>query len=160
MSQIQIICSKPGIRRNGIENPASAIYPADRWTPEQIQAFEADPAFIVQEVGSGGVKLTGVDFDTAVAAEVQKQVEALTVALQTSFNAKVAEAASERLANLQADHDNTLDALGKKLDAAEAEILALKTTPAPAPTAEPVSDKSGTEAVVAEPEKPKTTPKK
>ncbi|MBB3947220.1 hypothetical protein GGQ73_003186 [Rhizobium skierniewicense] len=159
MSQIQIICSKPGIRRNGIENPASAIYPADRWTPEQLQAFKADPAFIVQEVGSGGVKLTGVDFDTAVAAEVQKQVEGITSALQTSFNAKVAEAATERVANLQADHDNALDALGKKLEAAEAEILILKAAPAPAPTTAPVSDASGTEPV-AEPEKAKTAPKK
>lgn len=126
MSQIQIICSKPGIRRNGIEHPASAIYPADRWTPGQLKAFNDDPAFIVQEVGSGGVKLTGVDFDTAVAAEVQKQVEALSTALQTSFNAKVTEAATERLANAKAEHDNAMDDLGRKLQAAETEIATLK----------------------------------
>ncbi|MDR6102790.1 seryl-tRNA synthetase [Agrobacterium larrymoorei] len=126
MSQIQIICSKPGIRRNGIEHPASAVYSSDRWTPAQLQAFQEDPAFIVQEVATGGVRLSGSDFDNAVAAAVTLQVQEKATELQATFNEKVEEAANERLAAAKAAHDNAIDGLGKKLDKANDRIKELE----------------------------------
>ena len=122
MSKIQIICSKPGLRRNGKEHPASAIYDAGHWTEAQLDAFRADQLFVVQTVGAGGVELSGTDFDAAVAAKVE---EAKT-ALQDTFNTTVANAVAEKLAMAKAEHDNAIDAAGKKLAAAEARVKELE----------------------------------
>lgn len=126
MSKIQIICSIPGIRRNGIEHPAQAIYDAGRWSEKQLEAFRADPAFIVQEVSDGGTALSGSEFDTAVAAEVRKQVETITAGMQATFNNAVTTAVNEKLADIEVAHDNAMDALGKKLKAAEEKVAALE----------------------------------
>lgn len=126
MSKIQIICSKPGIRRNGIEHPAQAVYDADRWTTKELDAFRADPAFIVQEVAGKAVEVSIAAIEQAVNARVEIERKKL----EDSFNRTVADAVAEKLADTKAEHDNAIDALGKKLQAAEAEIATLKSAQA------------------------------
>lgn len=116
MSKIQIICSKPGIRRNGIEHPAQAVYDAGHWTEEQLAAFRADPAFIVQEAAGSAVS------SDDILAAVNARVEIERRKLQDSFNQAVADAVAEKLADTKAEHDNSIDALGKKLQAAEVRL--------------------------------------
>lgn len=102
MSKIQIICSSPGLRRNGIEHQASAVYDEGRWTEKQLDVFRADPAFIVQQVAAdGGVGLSGLDFDEAVNKKVAEKIEALSSALQSSFEVAVADKARERIEALE-----------------------------------------------------------
>lgn len=127
MPKIQIICSSPGIRRNGIEHPASAIYDADRWSDKQLQAFRDDPAFIVQEVAEGGVKLSGKDSDAAVAAKVKEQVEKIAQGLQDTFETKVNEKVAEKLADATADHDKEITDLKAELAAAQTKVAELET---------------------------------
>ncbi|UXS52587.1 hypothetical protein FY148_07965 [Agrobacterium tumefaciens] len=122
MTKIQIICSKPGIRRNGAEHPAQAIYDAGHWTEKQLDAFRADPAFIVQEVTGKAVELSSADIEQTVNARVEIERQKL----QESFNQTVTDAVAEKLADTKAAHDNAIDALGKKLQAAETEIATLK----------------------------------
>ncbi|OVE88000.1 hypothetical protein B7W89_18945 [Agrobacterium tumefaciens] len=138
MSKIQIICSKPGIRRNGVEHPAQALYEPGRWTDTELDAFRADPAFIVQEVSGKAVEVSSADIETAVAARVEIERQKL----QDSFNRTVADAVAEKLADTKAEHDNTIDTLGKKLQAAQAEIATLKSVQA----TDSESQQSGTEA--------------
>lgn len=139
MSKIQIICSKPGIRRNGIEHPAQAVYDAGHWTEKELAAFRADPAFIVQEVAGKAVEVSSAAIEQAVNARVEIERQKL----QDSFNKTVADAVAEKLADTKAEHDNAIDALGKKLKKAEEEVAVLKA----AQNAAPVSDQqSGTEA--------------
>ncbi len=120
MSKIQIICSKPGIRRNGIEHPAQAVYDAGHWTEEQLAAFRADPAFIVQEAAGSAVS------SDDILAAVNARVEIERRKLQDSFNQAVADAVAEKLADVKANHDNAMDELGKKLKAAEEKVAALE----------------------------------
>ncbi len=47
MKPIEIICSSPGMRRNGVTHPARKTYPADHWSEAQLAAFDADPAFTI-----------------------------------------------------------------------------------------------------------------
>lgn len=47
---IQIVCKRPGFRRAGIAHPASAVYPTDKFTAEQLKALKAEPMLIVTEV--------------------------------------------------------------------------------------------------------------
>lgn len=118
MSKIQIICSKPGIRRNGVEHPAQAVYDAGRWTEKELEAFRADPAFIVLEAADS----TSASDDIKLAALVEIERKKL----EASFNKAVADAVAEKLADAKANHDNAMDELGKKLLAAENEIATLK----------------------------------
>lgn len=137
MSKIQIICSKPGIRRNGVEHPAQAVYDAGHWTEEQLSAFRADPAFIVQEAAGSAVS------SDDILAAVDARVEIERQKLQDSFNQAVADAVAEKLADTKAELDNAIDALGKKLKKDEEEVAMLKA----AQNAAPVPDQqSGTEA--------------
>lgn len=122
MSKIQIICSKPGIRRNGIEHPAQALYDLDRWTKRELDAFRADPAFIVQEVSGTTVEASTIDIEATIAARVEIE----RTKLQETFGTAVKDAVAEKLATAKAEHDNAMDALGKKLTAAENEIATLK----------------------------------
>ncbi|KQY45348.1 hypothetical protein ASD46_09525 [Rhizobium sp. Root491] len=126
MSKIQIICSKPGIRRNGIEHPAQAVYDAGHWTEEQLAAFRADPAFIVQE--AAGSAASSDDISAAVSARVEIERRKL----QESFNQAVADAVADKLADAKANHDNAMDELGKKLKAAEGKVAALEAAQAAA----------------------------
>lgn len=132
MSKIQIICSIPGLRRNGVVHAAQATYEPGHWTEEQLEAFDADPAFIVQEVSDGGTALSGSEFDAVVAAEVKRQVETIAAGMQASYNNTVTTAVNEKLADIEVAHDNAMDALGKKLKAAQDEIAALKAAQKPA----------------------------
>jgi len=111
-SKIQIICTKPGMRRNGIEHPASAIYAANHWSEDELKAFVADPSFMVQPVASDGVQVESEDIEAAVVA----RVEVAKAALQADFDA-----AKEKL---QADFARTVkEAVDEKLDAAKAEAV-------------------------------------
>lgn len=140
MSKIQIICSIPGIRRNGIEHPAQAIYEPGRWTENEIKAFEADPAFIVQEVHGKAAEVSSADIENALAARVEIERQKL----QASFNQAVADAVAEKLADAKAEHDNAMDVLGKKLKAAEDKVAVLEAAHMQASASE--SHQSGTEA--------------
>jgi bisphosphoglycerate-dependent phosphoglycerate mutase len=116
--KVQIICSSPGMWRNGIQHSASEFYPADRWTEEQIARFKADPAFTVREVDENAENtLTETDFNLRVDAEVKRQTTAKIAELQSQFAASVSEAVKEKTASLKAEHDNAIDALGKELQA-------------------------------------------
>ncbi len=127
MSKIQIICSSPGIRRNGIEHPASAVYDADHWSDTQLQAFRDDPAFIVQDVAEGGISLSDNDIDANIAAKVNVQVEKITQGLQASFQNAVTEKAADQLADLKADYDQQLLDLKAELTTAQTKVTELET---------------------------------
>lgn len=127
MTKVQIICSSPGMRRNGIEHPASAFYDADHWTVDQLRAFDRDPAFTVREVDEAAENvMTATDFQLAVDAEVKRQVDVLKDSLQTGFANAVKDAVAEKTAELKADHDNAMDKAGKDLAAANDKIGALE----------------------------------
>ncbi len=116
MSKIQIICTQPGIRRNGVKHPASAVYDDDHWTEDQLKAFRADRAFVVQEVSGDGIKLSGGD----ISAEVDRRLALKINELQAGFDKAVSDAVDEKLATSKANADNTIDDLGRKLaDATE-----------------------------------------
>ena len=132
MSKIQIICSSPGIRRNGIEHPASAIYDADRWSDKQLKAFRDDPAFIVQEVAEGGVQLSGADVDASIAAKVKEQVEKISQGLQAAFETTVSEKVAEKLADVTADRDKEITDLKAELAAAQTKVAELEASAASA----------------------------
>jgi hypothetical protein len=115
MSQIQIICTSPGMRRQGIVHTASAIYEEGHWTEAQLQAFKDDPSFIVQPVGQGGVQLSGDDFEAAVAARVTEQLTKVQDALQVTFETAVTEKAKERVERLQSEHATAVADLNQKI---------------------------------------------
>ncbi|NLS00185.1 hypothetical protein HGP17_25450 [Rhizobium sp. P38BS-XIX] len=122
MPKIQIICTQPGIRRNGVTHPATAIYDDGHWTEQQLKAFREDKAFIVQQVTGDGLKAS----NEAIAAEVARLVALKADELQAGFNTAVANAVAEKLATITAASDNTIDDLGKKLDAANGTIADLQ----------------------------------
>ena len=138
MSKIQIICSIPGLRRNGVVHPAQETYEPGHWTEDQLKAFEADPAFIVQEVHGKAAEVSSADIEQAVKARVEIERKKL----EDKFNQAVADAVADKLADTKAAHDNAIDELGKKLLAAETEIAALKSVQANGSE----SQQSGTEA--------------
>lgn len=51
MTNIRLICHRPGFRRCGIAHEASKVWPGDRWSDEQLEIFDNDPQF---EVLTGG----------------------------------------------------------------------------------------------------------
>lgn len=116
--KIQIICTTPGMRRNGVKHPATAFYKEGHWTEEQLAAFKADPAFTVREVGEGENVQTEDDFQQRVNDAVQVLVEGKIAELQTAFDQAVAEKAKEKIDELQAEHDKVVVDLNAKLDAA------------------------------------------
>lgn len=125
--KIQIICSSPGIRRNGIAHPASAFYDEDHWSEKELAAFDADPAFTVRSVDDAmeNVK-SDTDFALAVDAEVDKRVKAKAVELQASFNQAVEDAVTEKTATIKAEADKAIDDLGMQLKAATDKIAELE----------------------------------
>lgn len=138
MTKVQIICSSPGMRRNGIVHPASEFYPVDRWSETELERFRADPAFTVREVDETAENtMTDADFQLRVDTEVKRQVDALKDSLQAGFANDVKDAVAEKTAELKANHDNAMDALGKQLKTANeaAEDLQAKLAAAPKPVA-------------------------
>lgn len=125
----QIICTRPGMRRMGVEHPASDTYDEGHWSAEQLDAFRADPAFVVQEIDENAVVTRGPEFDQAVAEEVSKQVADKYMAMQLSFSTAVKDAAAE---NVSMAEDATAVA-NAKVAALEAEITELKAAAAKAP---------------------------
>jgi hypothetical protein len=126
---IQIICTSPGMRRNGMRHPASAFYPADRWSEEQLAAFDRDPNFFVRPVDEAENVQTETDFEMRVAAEVEKRVAEKENALALVFEGAVARKAEEKIEELQV-----------KIGDLEAQLKA-KDTPEPASTAKPTAVK-------------------
>lgn len=127
--KIQIICTKPGMRRNGIEHPQSQTYEPDRWTETELMAFRSDPSFIVQEIEGDGSLTRGPEFDAAVDDAVKRLLEERVAQMQASFAQAVQDAATEKVKEkaeqLQAAHKAELAAikaenteLQAKLDAA------------------------------------------
>lgn len=116
--KIQIICTTPGMRRNGTKHPASAFYKEGDWTEEQLAAFRADPAFTVRVVGEGENVQTEDDFQQRVNDAAQVLVEGKIAELQTAFDQAVAEKTKEKIDELQAEHDKVVVDLTAKLDAA------------------------------------------
>lgn len=104
-SKVTIICREPGMRRNGITNPAKAVYDADRWTAQELSAFRADPNF---EVIDGEVE------DNATLGSEKAKV--------TKLQAQIAEL-SKSVSDLTAERDNLASekaALQDQLDQAKA----------------------------------------
>lgn len=125
--KIQIICSSPGMRRNGVEHPASAFYEDGHWTEAQLDAFRADPAFVVREVdGTTENTQTDADFQLKVDAEVARQMQLQSEALQKSFKKAVEDAVDGKVAKLKGEQETALEAAGKKLAAAEASAADLQ----------------------------------
>lgn len=112
--KIQIICTSPGMRRNGVEHPASALYAPDRWSEAELGAFRADPNFVVREVSGAESVTTDTDIELRIEAEVEKRLKDKADALQASFDAAVTEKAKERVEALEA----TVSELTTKLEAA------------------------------------------
>ncbi len=115
-TKIQIICTRPGMRRHGVEHPAKATYELDRWTEEQLDAFRADPSFHVNEIDDSGVVTRGDDFDKAVADAVDSRVKAIGDQMSAKFNEAVAAAAAEKA-----------EAAEAKVKALEAKVAELQT---------------------------------
>lgn len=113
--KIQIICTSPGMRRNGIAHPATAFYDKGHWTEEQIAAFRADPNFTVREADENENTQTADDFEARVKAEVDARVQAKTDELAKSFDQAVSDAVAERM-----------DAAGKALNAEQEKVKALE----------------------------------
>ncbi|PCI03853.1 MAG: hypothetical protein COB78_05725 [Hyphomicrobiales bacterium] len=68
MSNIRLICHRPGFRRLGIAHEASKVWPADRWTDEQLTIFDNDRQF---EVLTGGdVKIEPDDAVVPIEVEI------------------------------------------------------------------------------------------
>ncbi|QHW25650.1 hypothetical protein GYN07_15450 [Rhizobium leguminosarum bv. viciae 248] len=127
MTKVQIICSSPGMRRNGIVHPASAFYDADRWSETELERFDADPAFTVRVVDETAENVkTDTDFRLAVDTEVARQVDALKASLEAGFANAVKDAVIEKTAQLKAEHDNAMDKAGKSLVAANDKITTLE----------------------------------
>ena len=118
MSKIQIICSIPGLRRNGVAHPAQKTYEPGHWTEDQLEAFKADPAFFVQELADNAVEVSSADIENAVITRVEIERRKL----EDSFNKAVADAVAEKIAETKAAHDNAIDALGKKLEASQVRV--------------------------------------
>ncbi len=130
MAKIQIICSSPGMRRMGKVHPASAIYPAETWTGEQLDAFRADPAFTIREVSETENVQTDDDFEIRVANEVETRLEAKVAELQRTFDQAVTDKAQERVDELEAKVAD----LTAQLEAAKATLTAAAATEAKSTT--------------------------
>lgn len=124
--KIQIICSKPGKRRSGKTHPASAFYQDGDWTADEIAAFEADPDFVIREVGDDENFTTLDDFRIAVDQEVKRLLDIEKDKLQATFDQALKEAVANKTASLKSEYDNALDAAGKDLADANARIEALE----------------------------------
>jgi hypothetical protein len=143
--KIQIICSSPGMFRNGTRHPASAFYDEGHWSDQQLAAFQADPAFTIREVDDAAENVnTDADFALAVANEVDRQVAEKKSALQGSFDTAVKEAVADAVAAIKADAETASDDAAKQLKAANDKIAdleaQLKAAPKPA-TTKPVASK-------------------
>lgn len=127
MTKVQIICSSPGMRRNGVVHPASAFYDADRWSETELERFDADPAFTVRVVDETAESvMTDTDFQLAVDTEVKRQVDILKDSLQAGFANAVKDAVADKTAELKAELDNAMDKAGKDLVAANGKITNLE----------------------------------
>jgi len=118
----QIICTRPGMRRMGVEHPASATYDDGHWSAKQLDAFRADPAFVVQEIDENAVVTRGPEFDQAVADEVSKQLLDKGKAMQAAFDSAVKDAAAEKVSPAE----DATAAANARVAALETEITELK----------------------------------
>ena len=127
-AKIQIICTTPGMRRNGVEHPQTATYEIGRWTDDELKAFRADANFIVQEIDDEAVVTKSAEFDQAVRAEVEKvdarYRAAFEDAVKSAVEAKLKEPNPEMLA--MADGIKERDDKIKQLEADLAAATAAK----------------------------------
>lgn len=47
---IKIACKRPGFRRCGMEHPAEATYPDNKFTAAQLRELKAEPMLVVVEI--------------------------------------------------------------------------------------------------------------
>ncbi|MBB4122919.1 hypothetical protein [Martelella radicis] len=147
-SKITIICRNPGMRRAGIKHPASATYPATKFSKTELDAFRADPAFEVID-GEAPAATTMVAL-AAAKDEAKANADALEKAkgeLKDS-NASL-EAARNELKEALADNDT----LRTDLAARQTEIEGLKKQVADLEAANQAQKETAEKAA-------KTTPKK
>lgn len=130
MAKIQIICSSPGMRRNGTTHPASAFYDVGHWTETQIAAFKADPAFTVREVTDGDTGTSEADFDLRVKTEVERLLSEKANQLQAAFDQAVSGKVAEQLAPIKADYEQQIADLKTQLGVANAALAAAPQAPA------------------------------
>ena len=110
--KITIICSRPGMRRAGMEHPAKASYAADKFSDEQLELLKGDPNFQVLE---GEAKTDTDEASGLLLAEATAQITALEEQLSSKdaeIDALKAEAAKS------AKEIKALEAKLKKLEAA------------------------------------------
>ncbi|WP_319519640.1 hypothetical protein [uncultured Martelella sp.] len=98
--KITIICRNPGMRRAGIKHPASATYPATKFSKTELDAFRDDPAFEVID-GEAPDATT-----TAALAAAQAEIREKSTALD-----KALDELRDKSATLEAVRDELKDAL-------------------------------------------------
>lgn len=125
MSHVQIICTKPGMRRNGIEHPASAIYGEGHWSETELEAFRADPSFIVQPVAREGVQVGNGDIEAAVEARVKIVSEELQAKFSKAVADQVAEKLDETVTKALKEPQEQIATLRAELEAANGKVSAL-----------------------------------
>lgn len=113
---IQIVCTVPGLRRNGVSHARVANYSVGDWTKEQLDAFKADPAFIVTEHDG--------DLSTAQNSAIEQALQAQAAA----SNAAMAEAEAKLLESqtVIGGLEKERDDLKAALASSEAEVTRLK----------------------------------
>lgn len=129
-NKIQIICSSPGMRRNGVTHPASAFYDEGHWTKEQLTAFKADPAFTIREVTGGDTGTTQTDFELRVKSEVERLSAEKANLLQAAFDQAVTDKVAEQIGQIKADYEQQITDLKKQLETANAALAAAPQAPA------------------------------
>lgn len=79
MSEYHVLCTRPGLRRGGRENPGHAVYQAGDHTPEQLHALLDEPAIVVvigRRLDAGGIDALTPPADPAAAAGRQAKGKA------------------------------------------------------------------------------------
>jgi len=119
--KITIICRQPGMRRAGVQHPASATYPADRWSKEQLKAFRDDASFEVID-GEAPAATTQAAL-IAVREELKGKDDALKSATDEMASLK---AELEKAQGNLDDRTQEIEGLKKTVSERDAEIKALK----------------------------------
>ncbi|SOC83116.1 hypothetical protein SAMN05421890_1561 [Ensifer adhaerens] len=130
VQKIQIICSSPGMRRNGVTHPASAFYDEGHWTEKQMEAFKADPAFTIREVTDGDTGTTEADFELRVKSEVERLSAEKANLLQAAFDQAVSDKVAEQLALIKTDYEQQISDLTKQLGTANDALAKVTVEPA------------------------------
>lgn len=114
MSDITLVCRRPGMRRNGKAHADQANYALEDWTEEQWEIFEKDPDFIVVKNGEGSE-----DETTGDSSSSRPEGDALTLAIMDAVE-KLEEGTKPTVAVIKSALG--FDISGKELGAALKEM--------------------------------------